>query len=98
MNKTETLRAMKALRGNDTIILFHNGNYFEAYEEDARTISKQLNLETIEEDGVLILRIPEDKEQSTTNLLLDAEFAVCVSDMRDSDGNFTANINIIEDE
>lgn len=98
MNKIEMLKEMKALRGNKTIILFHNGDHYEAYAEDAKTVSAQLNLKAIEIDAVLTVRIPENQQESVTNSLLDAGCAVCVSEMRDSDGNFVANINIIQDE
>ena len=89
---------MKDRRGNETIILFHNGDYFEAYEEDAKTVSSQLNIETKIVDTVLTIQIPEKQQESVTNSLLDAGYSVCTSEMRDDNGNFITNINIIEDE
>ena len=92
------MNAMKDRRGNETIILFHNGDYFEAYEEDAKTVSSHLNIETKIVDAVLTIQIPEKQQESVTNSLLDAGYAVCVSEMRDDNGNFITNINRIEDE
>lgn len=98
MDKIEMLKEMKTRRGNETIILFHNGDHYEAYAEDAKTVSAQLNIEAVVIDTVLTVRIPETQQESATNSLADAGYATCVSDMRDSDGNFVAKINIIQDE
>ena len=98
MTNIEALRAMKDRRGNETIILFHNGDYFEAYEEDAKIVSSHLNIETKIVDEVLTIQIPEKQQESATNSLLDAGYSVCTSEMRDEDGNFITSINIIEDE
>ncbi len=92
ISKIEALRAMKSRRGEDTIILFHNRAFFEAYEQDAAVVAKVgLTSEVVE--GISTVRIPESEQESITDKLLDAGCAVCISEMRDSEGNFVVNIN-----
>lgn len=98
-NKTQdVLRKMKARRGNDTIILFHNGDSFEAYEKDAQIIARELRLETFTKDELPTIRFPQDKQEEYSNFLLDKGYAVCISEMRDASGNFITDITIEEDE
>lgn len=97
ISKTEALQAMKARRGEETIILFHNGEFFEAYEQDATVVATVAGLASTVIDGVLTVRIAETEQEEISNTLLDAGCAICISEMRDSDGNFIVNVNQTED-
>ncbi len=93
MNKTkDVLEKMKARRGNDTIILFHKDDSFEAYENDAQIIAGELALETFTKDELLTVRFPQDKQEENTNQLLDKGYAICISEMRDDSGNYITDI------
>lgn len=92
-NKTiEVLRKMKERRGNDTIILFHNGDSFETYGKDAQVIAGELGLITFTEEGILTISFPQDKQEEYSNRLLDKGYAVCITEMRDASGNFITDI------
>ena len=92
-NKTEdVLEKMKARRGNDTIILFHKEDNFEAYGNDAKIIAEELALEIFIKDELPTVRFPQDKQEENTNRLLDKGYAVCISEMRDNAGNFITDI------
>lgn len=93
MTKTEALKAMKARRGEQTLILFHNGNHFEAYEQDAVIIAGITGQTPETIDSVFTVRIKEEDKKSVSNILLDAGYALCISEMRDSNGNFIVNIS-----
>jgi DNA mismatch repair protein MutS len=94
-NKTiEVLQQMKARRGNDTIILFHNGDNFEAYVGDAQIIAAELGLEAFVRNELLTIRFPRDKQEEYSNRLLDKGYAVCISEMRDASGNFITDIAV----
>lgn len=86
------LEKMKARRGNDTIILFHNDNNFETYGKDAQTIADELGLTPFTNDGILTISFPQDKQEETVNRLLNKGYAVCISEMRDASGNFITDI------
>lgn len=88
----DLLRKMKARRGNDTLILFHNGGSIEAYAEDAQIIAVELGFETFMQDELLTIRFPGDMQEENTNRLLNKGYAVCISEMRDSSGNFITDI------
>lgn len=92
-NKLQDAREkMKIRRGNDTIILFHNGDSFEAYGKDAQVIAEELGLITFTKDGILATSFSHDKQEEYTNRLLNKGYAVCISEMRDASGNFITNI------
>ena len=94
-NKTiEVLQQMKARRGNDTIILFHNGDNFEAYVGVAQIIAAELGLEALVRNELLTIRFPRDKQEEYSNRLLDKGYAVCISEMRDASGNFITDIAV----
>lgn len=97
ISKSEALKAMKARHGEETIILFHNGAFFEAYEQDANTVAQVTGMAATEIDGLLTVRIAEAEQVAVSDKLLDAGHALCISEMRDSDGNFIVNINQVED-
>ena len=97
MNKIEMMKAMKArhMKTNkvEPIILFHNGDQFEAYGEDAEIVAKTLGLKAEMIDSTLTVRIAESCQEAASNKLLDVGHAVCVSEMRDSSGSFISNIS-----
>lgn len=89
MNKIkETLAAMKCRRGKETIILFHNGNNIEAYEQDVPTVAQTLGLIPFTRDGITIVSFPESELEKNMSRLLDAGHATCFSEMRDANGNY----------
>lgn len=88
----DALEKMKIRRGNDTIILFHNGDSFEAYGKDAQVIAEELGLITFTKDGILATSFSHDKQEEYTNRLLNKGYTVCISEMRDASGNFITNI------
>ncbi len=98
MSKLKIQQEMKRRRGSETLILFHSGEYFEAYYDDAQKISDVIGAEIQIIDSVPTITIPEKEQEHTTNQLLDNGYAVCVSSMIDREGNFVAQINQIEDE
>lgn len=91
------LREMKSRRGANTLILFRNGNSYEAYHADAKIIAKTLSLETFIDDALDTVRVPASTIEEYVNRLLDVGLAVCVSEMRDEFGNYTPKIST-EDE
>lgn len=98
-NKTQdVLQKMKERRGKDTIILFHNGDNFEAYEKDAQIIARELGLEVSVREDMMTAIFPQEKQEEYSNLLLDKGYAVCISEMRDISGNYITDIAIEEDE
>lgn len=88
----DALEKMKARRGSDTIILFHNGGNFETYGKDAQIIADELGLITFAKDGILTISFPQDKQEEYSNRLLDKGYFVCISEMRDTSGNFITDI------
>ena len=89
---------MKKRRGKDTIILFHNGGNFEAYENDAQIIASELGLEVSVREDMMTAIFPQEKQEEYSNFLLDKGYAVCISEMRDFSGNYITDIAIEEDE
>lgn len=89
---------MKERRGKDTIILFHNGGNFEAYENDAQIIARELGLEVSVREDMMTTIFPQEKQEEYSNFLLDKGYAVCISEMRDFSGNYITDIAIEEDE
>ena len=89
---------MKERRGKDTIILFHNGGNFEAYENDAQIIARELGLEVSVREDMMTAIFPQENQEEYSNLLLDKGYAVCISEMRDFSGNYITDIAIEEDE
>ena len=88
----DVLEKIKARRGNETIILFHKDDSFEAYGNDAQIIATELDLELFIKDELPTIRFPQDKQEENTNRLLDKGYAVCISEMRDNAGNFITDI------
>lgn len=94
----QALAVMKERRGENTIILFHNGDNFEAYEKDAQIIAREFGLDTFTKEEMLTALFPQEKQEEYSNLLLDKGYAVCISEMRDTSGNYITDIAIEEDE
>lgn len=90
--RQDVLEKMKARRGNDTIILFHNGDNFETYGKDAQIIADELGLITFTKDKILTVSFPCHKQEEYSNRLLNKGYAVCISEMRDASGNFITDI------
>lgn len=89
MNKIEeVLAAMKSKRGKEIIILFHNGNQIEAYEQDATLVTQTLELIPFVRDRILVVSFPENDLEKNLNRLLDAGHATCFSEMQDKNGNY----------
>lgn len=81
-------KTMKARHGARTLVLFHVGEHYESYLEDAETMARVLDVSLlfISAGHIPAIRIrPEDVEQSR-NRLLDAGYAVCVSEVRGASG------------
>lgn len=96
--KMKMLKEMKSRRGTNTLILFRNGDNYEAYDKDAEIIGKVFTLETFIEDGVKMVKFQASDVEEYSNRLLDAEHAVCISEMRDESSNFVINIVQKENE
>lgn len=89
MNKIkEVLAAMKIRRGKETIILFHNGNQIEVYEQDAVLVAETLRLTPFERNGITMFSFHENEQEENMNRLLDAGYAICFSEMQDENGNY----------
>lgn len=98
ITKKEALAEMKARRGYDTIILFHNGDSYDIYEQDASRVAELWGIETETIDGTITFRVPEHEQSKVTNRLLNEGIAVSVCEMLDMDGFFVTGINKIDDE
>lgn len=81
-------KQMKERHGTETLILFHVGEYYEAYYDDARTVARTTGVLLFNITAVRIptARIPEADMEACRNRLLDAGYAVCVSDVRGASG------------
>lgn len=91
--KIDALREMKKRRGEETIILFHNKELYEAYSKDATIVSEVLGIDMVEIDDISTVQIIESQIETVTNGLLDAGYAICISEMRDSQGAFIVDVN-----
>lgn len=94
--KMTLITEMKNRRRASTLILFRNGDNFEAYNKDAKIISEVLTLKTFIEDEFETISFQASKIEDYSNRLLDAGHSICISEMRDESGNFI--INIAQDE
>lgn len=79
---------MKQKHGRDAMILFHIGDTYEAYYTDAQIIAKMLNLSLlfVTANATPAIRFPDTQLEEYRNRLLDAEYTVCVSEVRGSSG------------
>ena len=92
MKKEEIIRrcygGMKERHGVETIILFHVGDSFEAYFDDAETITR-----ITEVPRIPAIRISDAALEECRNRLLDAGCKVCVSEVRGVSGRHILKIN-----
>ena len=88
MKKEEIIRrcygGMKERHGVETIILFHVGDSFEAYFDDAETITRITEVPRFKMTAAL---------EECRNRLLDAGCKVCVSEVRGVSGRHILKIN-----
>ncbi|HCR01053.1 hypothetical protein [Bacteroides uniformis] len=99
MKKEEIIRrcygSMKKRHGMDTVILFHVGGSYEAYFEDAGTISRTMEVPRFKltAEEIPAVRIPDTVMEECRNRLLDAGYTVCVSEVRGASGRHILKIN-----
>ncbi len=83
-------KQMKERHGTETLILFHVGEYYEAYYDDARTVARTTGVPPF---NITAARIPEADMETCRNRLLDAGYAVCVSDVRGASGHHMIKVD-----
>lgn len=88
----DVLQKMKARRGNNTLVLFRNGDNFEAYGNDAKIIAGELPLHLFTKEQLPAISFPHHKQEEYSNHLLDKGYTVCISEMRDAGGNYIIDI------
>lgn len=77
----------KEEHGNVTIILFHVGDYFEAYYSDADVLAQLTQLKQYTVSGTIpFVRFPADEIELYMNKLADANQSVCISEIRGASG------------
>ena len=84
---------MKARRGEQTLILFRNGNVYEAYYTDAEKLADLTGAEITIVDEVPTFYVAFEDISALMDRLSKADVAVCISEMQDSDGNFVPMIS-----
>lgn len=79
----------KKKHGILTIILFHIGDHYEAYYSDANTLAKICNLKIFTlSEKIPSIRFPERKVEEYMNQLVDANYSVCLSEVRGPSGQY----------
>ena len=91
MTKLEMLQKMKQGHGTQFLILFRNGDNYEAYYSDAERISELLGIDTYIADDVPTISITD----SNIETILDNGCAIVKFMVMDKDGNYTP---IIEED
>lgn len=98
MKKEQIIRqcygSMKEKHGMETITLFHVGDSYEAYFEDAETIARIMEAPFFKMTAANIpaVRIPDTAMEECRNRLLDAGHEVCVSEFRGASGRHILKI------
>ena len=88
MKKEQIIRqcygGMKEKHGMETVTLFHVGDSYEAYFEDAETITRimEVPLFKMTAANIPVVRISDTAMEECRNRLLDAGHEVCVSEFR----------------
>lgn len=79
----------KKKHGTLTIIFFHIGDHYEAYYSDANILAKvcYLKIFTVAEK-IPFVRFPERKVEEYMNQLVDANYSVCLSEVRGPSGQY----------
>lgn len=88
-------KQMKEQYGTNVLILFHVDDSYEAYYDDARIIARTTGVRSfnITAGEIPAVRIPEVEMETCRNRLLDAGYAVCVSDVRGASGRHILKVN-----
>lgn len=77
----------KMKHGNDTILLFHVGNNYEAYYSDATILAELAQLRIYTASGTIpFVRFSTNQLEQYMNLLADANHSICVSEVRGASG------------
>lgn len=82
MKKEENIRLcygrMKERHGSEAVVLFHVGDFYEMYFDDAQTVARiaDVPLFTMTTAGIPAARIPEASMEECRNRLLDAGYKV----------------------
>lgn len=98
MKKEQIIRqcygGMKEKHGVETITLFHVGDSYEAYFEDAETITRIMEVPLFKMTAANIpaVRISDTAMEECRNRLLDAGHEVCVSEFRGASGRHILKI------
>ena len=73
---------------NGCLVFFHVDESYEAYYDDARTLTRTTGVPSFNITAARIpaVRIPEADMEACRNRLLDAGYTVCVSDVRGASG------------
>ena len=81
-------KRMKERHGTDALVFFHVDESYEAYNDDARTLTRTTGVPSFNITAARIpaVRIPEADMEACRNRLLDAGYTVCVSDVRGASG------------
>lgn len=85
---------MKERHGVGTVILFHVGDSYEAYFEDAETIARIMGVPSLKVTAmdIPVIRISDTAMEEYRNRLLDAGHKVCVSEFRGASGRHILKI------
>lgn len=83
----QVYKSEKTKHGNDTILLFHVGENYEAYYSDAAILAEltQLRIYTACET-IPFVRFAADMLEQYMNRLVDADHSICVSEVRGASG------------
>ena len=98
MKKEQIIRqcygGMKEKHGMETVTLFHVGDSYEAYFEDAETITRIMEAPLFKMTAANIpaVRISDTAMEDCRNRLLDAGHEVCVSEFRGASGRHILKI------
>lgn len=77
----------KTKHGNDTILLFHVGENYEAYYSDAAILAELTQLRIYNASEIIpFVRFAADMLEQYMNLLVDANHSICVSEVRGVSG------------
>lgn len=79
-NTSQLVIHYKAIKGKtpDMLLLLRVGEYYEAFDEDARTIAKILDLPLIEHKGSPMCGVPYHAMEKYTQILVDAGHRVAL--------------------
>ncbi len=94
MTKLEMLQKMKKGHGTQVLILFRNGDNYEAYYDDAKRISELLGIDTYIADDAPTISITDNDIET----ILDNGCSIVKSMTIGKDGKCTPTIHQVEDE